>query len=324
MTEVGLVVAFGAGLLSFLSPCVLPLIPGYLSFISGYGLADIREGRGRGRIFAKTLSFVLGFTLVFAALGLLFAGGGAAFGGGVASLGTVRTGVPLSRVFTVAAGIIVIILGVNLVFDFLKILSFERRMLPASAPAGFVGAILFGMAFAAGWSPCIGPILASILLTAAREANFGRSLLLLGAYSLGLALPFIATGLFFDRLKPLLDFFKRHALKVRIVSGILLVSIGLAMAFGRLSLLNSLAARAGFALKSQLISGPERLRYSFASMWLLFALAALIIPLIRKRDLARPLRVAAIVGLTALGLAEVLGILSTPTLIAYWLLFQGA
>ena len=325
MSDPGIFAAFGAGLLSFLSPCVLPLIPAYLSFISGYGLADIRCGNGRGRVMVRTLAFVLGFTIVFAVLGVLFAGGGALLGGGTPKLGLQAAGgISPLKVVMIVAGAVVVILGVNLVFDFLRLLDIEARFHPDKAPRGIFGSIVFGMAFAAGWSPCIGPILASILLFAARDANIAKSVALLGSYSLGLALPFIAVGLFFDRMKPLLDFFKRRAKAVRIVSGLLLVILGLSMIFGKLAFVSSAAVQAGFALKSELAANQSGPRLVATLVWLLLALLVPTLALIRKKSLAHPIRIAFILVFAVLAILEFSGSISTPALVSAWLLFQGA
>jgi cytochrome c-type biogenesis protein len=323
MKDIDVGIALVAGLLSFLSPCVLPLIPSYLSFISGYGLADIRAGKDRGRIITTTLAFVLGFTIVFVVLGLLFAGGGAALGAIGGGTGLLRRGPSLSRILAITAGCIVILLGGNLVFDFAKFLSFEKRVLPSRTPRGYAGALFFGMAFGAGWSPCIGPILASILLVAARAGEASRALLLLGGYSLGLALPFVAVGLFFDRLEPLLAFFKRRAKVVRIVSGVLLMAIGTAMALGRLAIFNSFAFRGGYALKDLIAAVPSLVRYIAAAAWSFLALVVLAIQLARGRGLLRPVPLALLGLFVALLVAELSGLISTPSLIVNWLLFQG-
>ncbi|HUX37156.1 MAG TPA: cytochrome c biogenesis protein CcdA [Rectinemataceae bacterium] len=324
MSEPGLLAAFGAGLLSFLSPCVLPLIPAYLSFISGYGLADIRSGSARGRVMVRTLAFVAGFTIVFAVLGVLFAGGGALLGGGTPKLGLGGGGLSPSKIASIVAGVVIALLGVNLVFDILKVLSLEARFHPDKAPRGILGSVVFGMAFAAGWSPCIGPILASILLVAAREADIAKSLVLLGSYSLGLALPFIAVGLFFDRMKPLLDFFKRRAREVRIASGLLLLALGLSMAFGKLAFVSSAAVQAGFVLKAALTTNPAGPRLVASLIWLAFAALLVALPLIRRKRATQPARIVIAVIFVALAALEISGLISTPTLVSEWLLFQGA
>lgn len=324
MSDPGILAAFGAGLLSFLSPCVLPLIPAYLSFISGYGLADIRSGNARGRVMVRTLAFVAGFTIVFAALGVLFAGGGALLGGGTPKLGLhAAGGLAPSRIASIVAGVVVSMLALNLIFDFLKVLSLEARFHPDKAPKGILGSVVFGMAFAAGWSPCIGPILASILLVAAREADIFKSLVLLGSYSLGLALPFIVVGLFFDRMKPVLDFFKRHATGVRIASGLLLLVLGLSMIFGKLAFVSSAAVQTGFAIKSTLATDPGYAQRFAAIVWLALAAIVIAVPALRRKRLAHPVRIAFLLAFIALAVLDLTGLISTPTLVAEWLLFQG-
>ncbi|HRY54860.1 MAG TPA: cytochrome c biogenesis protein CcdA [Spirochaetia bacterium] len=326
MTAPALGAAFGAGLLSFLSPCVLPLIPGYLSFVSGESLAGIRSGAGRARIASRTAAFAAGFTLVFVALSLVLSGARSILGG-------------LPAALNAAAGILVALLGLNIVFDFAKVLNLEARFHPKAGGGGHAGAFLLGLAFAAGWSPCVGPILASVLLFASGEGNALRSAALLGAYSLGLALPFLAVGLFFERLTPLMSWLKRHGSGLRIGSGLFLVALGAFMALGRLGLLSSLAARAGFALQGALGSRPGLLRLAGSALWT--AAAALVAsPALRGRGAAgsgaaasgpeaaprRPPRarllVALALALTAAG--EAAGLWSTARILASWLLFQGA
>jgi cytochrome c-type biogenesis protein len=230
MSDAGFLSAAAAGILSFVSPCVLPLIPAYLSMVSGYGVADIRAGKGKMRTLARTLAFAAGFTLVFTVLGLAFSGASMLAGGA-------------SRAIAVVAGCLVIVLGLNLVFDFIKFLDLEARLGRVRSPRGYAGAFLLGTAFAAGWTPCVGPMLASILMLAAGGGDAPRAALLLGAYSLGLALPFVAASLFLDRLTPLMDWLKRHGRGVRLVSGAFLVILGALMASGRLDSLSQGATR---------------------------------------------------------------------------------
>ncbi|HET7838738.1 MAG TPA: cytochrome c biogenesis protein CcdA [Rectinemataceae bacterium] len=311
MSDPGILPALGAGLLTFLSPCVLPLIPGYLSFISGYSLAEIREGRLRFRVLGRTAVFIAGFTIVFVAMGLVFAGGGLLLGG-------------LSRAFTIGAGALIALLGLNLIFDFLKFLDLEARFHAKSRPSGYAGAFLVGIAFAAGWSPCVGPILAAILVLAARDSNAGRAALLLGSYSLGLALPFLAAGLFFDRTKALMDGFRRHARLVRVGSGSLLVALGLAMAFGKLGLLSGVAPRLGMALAESLVSNPTPLRIGVASAWALLAALTMGLPLLRGRRVLTAPRIVSSGLFAALAAGELAGLWSLARLISQWLLFRGA
>lgn len=239
MSDVNVFLAIGAGLLSFLSPCVLPLIPAYLSFISGASASDVRHEHVRYRNLFRTLAFVAGFSLVFLVLGTLFTAGTTMLGAGRSQPNFLGIGIPASRLISVVAGSIVIIFGVNMLFNFLGFLALEARFHLNKPARGYPTAFLFGMTFAAGWSPCIGPILASILLVAAQHGDPLRAASLLGAYSLGLGLPFIAASALLDRMTPLLKFFKRRAQMVRIASGLVLIALGLSMVFGRLSSITS-------------------------------------------------------------------------------------
>ncbi len=311
MSDPGLVPALGAGILTFLSPCVLPLIPGYLSFISGYSLQEIREGRGRLRVLARTGVFVAGFTAVFVVLGIVFAGGGLLLGG-------------LSRAFTIASGAVVALLGLNLVFDFIKILNLEARFHATSRPRGYGGAFLVGVAFAAGWSPCVGPILAAILVLAARDSDVSRAAILLAAYSFGLAIPFLAVGLFFDRTRRLMEALKRHATGIRVASGCLLFALGLLMAIGKLGTISSVAPRMGMAMAEALATDPLPPRIAVAAVWLLLAGLSLALPAIRHRRVLTAPRLAWAGVFAALAAGELAGLWSAAHLISQWLLFRGA
>ncbi len=311
MNGVGVLTAAAAGLLSFLSPCVLPLIPAYLSFVSGYGLSDIRSGAARFRVLRRTLAFAAGFAIVFTALGLLFSGASMLMGG-------------LLHRIVLAAGILVILLGFNLIFDFIKVLDLEARFHAVKAPRGYAGAFLVGLAFAAGWSPCVGPILASILLFAAREGKALEAALLLAAYSLGLALPFLATSIFFDRLAPLMSWFKRHAGGVRIASGVLLVVLGAFMALGRLASMSSFATRSGNALSAAVEGSPEASRFAAAALWALIAASIPAVSALRRRKVLTPWRIAFFAAFAALAIGDLAGAWSTARLVAGWLSYQGA
>jgi cytochrome c-type biogenesis protein len=268
MSEVGIPAALAAGLLSFLSPCVLPLVPAYLSMASGYAVADIAAGSVRLRTLARSLAFSAGFTLVFVALGLAFSGVAVLLGG-------------LSRSVSIASGILVIVLGLNLAFDLIRPLSRTAKPGVAGRPAGFLGSLLLGMAFGAGWTPCVGPILASILLAAA-QGGMARAAVLLVAYSAGLALPFLAAGLFFDRLRPALNRLKRHGDAVRLVSAALLVALGALMVLGRLGAASAVAASWGRSLEAAIASSGAAVRRVAAAAWALAA-AAVALPALARR-----------------------------------------
>lgn len=232
MSAIGLIPAFLGGLASFLSPCVLPLIPVYLSMISGYSASEIRAGQGRLRIATRSLAFILGFSSVFSLLSIIIAGTATLLGG-------------MTRVLEIAFGAVVVLLGTNMIFDFIKALGRTLKLGPklqsAKNPLGYGGAFVLGAAFGAGWTPCVGPVLSSILLVAAQGRNIANAVGLLFAYSLGLGLPFLLAGLFLDRLSPLFGWFKRHSVIVRVISGLCIVILGVVMILGKLSSLAQLA-----------------------------------------------------------------------------------
>ncbi len=259
----GMLAALGAGLLSFLSPCVLPLIPIYLSFISGESAAALKTGTvSRFFILRRSLFFVAGFTFIFVLLAIIF-GGGMRFLGSSASL-----------IINRAAGALVIILALNTLFDFIPFLRGEARFDAAKTgtPPGILKAFLLGMAFAAGWTPCIGPVLSGILVFAGQSGNIARAALLLTLYSAGLGIPFILAGLFLDKAQPVLNFFKKHGRAVKIVSGLLLLVFGLMILTGGLQNITVAFLKAGYALEELSQTGPQWFRplAAFLSRWLTF------------------------------------------------------
>lgn len=230
--NVTILAAFGAGLLSFISPCVLPLIPGYLSYVSGLSLDEMRGGAvpvaaggaavatapaaaARRQVVLASLAFILGFSLVFVALGA-----------SASALGQFLTA--RLRILSRIAGAIVIIFGLH-TMGVLRIewLYQEKRVHTTKQPAGLLGAALVGTAFAFGWTPCLGPILAGILAVAATQDTVGDGVRLLAAYSLGLGVPFLATALAIDRFFAAFAKIRRHYHKIELASGALLVVIGL-------------------------------------------------------------------------------------------------
>jgi len=218
VAEVGILVAFAAGVLGFLSPCIVPLIPGYISFVSGVALHDLdpRERRRHlARVLAATALFVLGFALVFTALGA-----SASLVGGF----VLTNRVWLSRV----GGIVVLLLGMA-VLARAPFLLRERRIHLTRRPVGLVGAIPVGMAFGFAWTPCVGPVLAAVLTLAATQQDAATGATLLFAYALGLGLPFLVAAtalvLAFDTLGVL----RRLTGPMTALSGAFLVVMGLAL-----------------------------------------------------------------------------------------------
>jgi cytochrome c-type biogenesis protein len=216
--SVGIFVAFSAGLLSFLSPCVLPLVPSYIGFLTGM---TAPEAVNRRRItVTHALFFVLGFTLVFLALGA----GASVFGSALKSH---------KLLVAQIGGVLIIIFGLwTLGVIKLPFLEREQRLQVDEKPVGYLGSSLVGMAFAAGWVPCIGPILGAILMLAGSQADFGRGMGLLAAYSAGLAIPFLLAAFALDAFLGWFKSFRRHLGTVKIVSGVLLIAVGILMVSG--------------------------------------------------------------------------------------------
>ena len=221
--SLGVTISFTAGLLSFLSPCVLPLIPSYVSFITGLSLEDVQRSRRVAVI--HSLLFILGFTLIFLALGATAT---------VLGRLLLRHRDWVGRV----GGVLVIVLGLYLLGVFnVGVLARERRVHIADKPLGYLGTVLVGMAFAAGWTPCIGPILGGVLTYTASSADLDRGLLLLFAYSLGLALPFLLAAMMIDRFMSLFRRYRGALVWTSRASGALLVLVGLLMLTGSMTAL---------------------------------------------------------------------------------------
>jgi cytochrome c-type biogenesis protein len=218
-------VAFLAGLLSFLSPCVLPLVPSYLSYVTGMsGVAEIRSRRHLALLHATL--FVVGFSLIFIALGAT----ATAFG---------RLLNAYQHWLERVGGALIVVFGLYTV-GALKIglLSREARIQLGDKPLGYLGSALAGMAFGAGWTPCIGPILGSILLYTSSQADFGRGLSLLLAYSLGLAIPFLVAAGALEAFLGWFQRFRKYIGWVERIAGALLVVVGVMMMFGLFTLLS--------------------------------------------------------------------------------------
>ena len=207
-----LTVAFGAGLISFLSPCVLPLIPGYISYISGNSLNELIEKK-IVNLFPIIL-FTIGFSIVFII-----------FGAASTLLGQVL--LQNSNELRIGAGLIIIILSLHIIGVInLKFLNFEKRI-ETKSNTNFYSPIIIGMAFAFGWTPCIGPILGSILVLAATEESLNKGILLLSFYSLGLAIPFILSGYLIQKFLIFSKSFKKNIVLVSKVGGIILLITGI-------------------------------------------------------------------------------------------------
>ena len=243
MGEITIAIAALAGLGSFLAPCILPMIPAFLSYISGTTITEIQRNKGtinlvsnRINVFLNTIFFVLGFSVVFSVIGVII---NSVLASSAASL--------ISG-FNQVGGIIIIGFGVFMLLSTkINKLNFERKFLPNRTKASYPLSFLFGLAFATGWTPCIGPILGSILTLAA--ASPGQAFTLLLTYSFGLGIPFILMGLFFSRFTRLIRALSKHLKYYSIIMGSFIILMGV------LVYTNQLATIASFPLLNNLLLG---------------------------------------------------------------------
>ncbi|HEX5633993.1 MAG TPA: cytochrome c biogenesis protein CcdA, partial [Gemmatimonadales bacterium] len=216
--NLGFLVAFLAGILSFLSPCVLPLVPSYVGFLTGMSLPELTSRKRIALLHA--LCFVAGFSLIFVLLG--------------ASATALGRALKYNQVWlTRVGGLLIFVFGLYCLGLFkVGALQMERRVHLQDKPVGFLGSVLVGMAFGAGWTPCIGPILGAILSLATVEADVGRGMLLLGAYSAGLAVPFLLAAVAVEQFFDWFQRFRKYLPWVMRTSGVLLVIVGILMMTG--------------------------------------------------------------------------------------------
>lgn len=228
MNDVNIGTSFLAGILSFLSPCVLPLVPGYISYLSGLSLEELSKESSDQKsqtkqVFFSSFFFVLGFSLVFTLLGA-----SATFAGKFLA--------EHLQIFSKIAGGIIILFGLHTTGILpIRWLYYEKRLQTRSLAPGIVGSLLMGLAFAFGWTPCIGPILAGILALAATETTIFRGMFLLAVYSLGLGIPFILTGMGMSQFLKFFSSYKKFIRWGEMFAGILLIFIGVLIFSGRLT-----------------------------------------------------------------------------------------
>jgi cytochrome c-type biogenesis protein len=235
--QISLFAAFAAGLLSFVSPCVLPLVPSYISYITGLSVERLSDPAERRRfrisIMLNSLLFIAGFSCVFIA-----------FGASASLIGQML--IIYQDYLRKIGGLLIIGFGLYLLGALnLGFLSRERRLHFGSRPAGYVGSFLIGVAFAAGWTPCVGPVLGTILLYAGTTESLADGVMLLGCYSLGLGLPLFATALGVDRFLSYFKQIRAYLWGVSTVSGAFLVVVGLMIYANSLTMITSLLERYG-------------------------------------------------------------------------------
>jgi cytochrome c-type biogenesis protein len=231
MTEINVLIAVTAGILSFLSPCVLPIVPSYLSFVTGMTVEDLQESTDRRAVMVHASLFVAGFSAIFILLGA-----GASFLGVFFAANREW----IARI----GGVLIIVLGLHLmgVFRILPLLR-ERRLHLSDKPAGHLGTLAVGAAFGAGWTPCIGPVLGAILTLAGTSDTIWTGMGLLAAYSAGLAIPFLLAALAFDKFLNTFRRFRRFIPVLEKASGLLLVILGLLLVTGSFTILTGFLTR---------------------------------------------------------------------------------
>lgn len=226
MDNISFILAFSAGLLSFLSPCVLPLIPAYVSYLTGSAVSDIKTGRDKLNLLYKSIGFILGFSLVFIVLGASVSTIGKLFNSNLDILRKI-------------GGIIVIIFGLHITGIFkIRLFYYEKRLLPFGESSKSIGSVFVGMAFAAGWTPCIGPILSSILIYAGSMATIGKGILLLVMYSAGLAVPFLFTAIAIGSFSKYFKKLSKYLPVISVISGILMIAMGVLIFTNRLTIIS--------------------------------------------------------------------------------------
>jgi cytochrome c-type biogenesis protein len=223
------IAAFFAGVISFLSPCVLPLVPGYVSLISGAGVEQLQEQNSDllKKVMLNSIAFILGFSIVFVSLGAISTSVGQLLAMYKARL-------------AVISGVVIIIFGLHLTGIFqIKALLADTRLHQLKGGSTAWGAFVIGFAFAFGWTPCVGPILAVILGFAAAQDSVMKGVLLLAIYSMGLAVPFLLTSLGIERFLKFYSRFRSHMHALEVASGVLLILIGGLLVFGRFTLISN-------------------------------------------------------------------------------------
>lgn len=235
-TNLSLILAFGAGVLSFASPCVLPLVPAYIGHLAGHVL-DKEGAASRARTLAHAATFVLGFTVVFVALGA-----------SVGLIGFLVQDLIKSLAFRVIAGTVLVVMGLHMA-GILRIGALYRDtrfQMKANPRLGLLSSFLIGVIFAAGWTPCIGPILGAILGLGLMHGTVVQATLLLTAYSLGLGVPFLVAGYALEHATRLIRRLNRHAHAVELTSGGLMVAMGFVVMFNVMTWIAAFASRLGY------------------------------------------------------------------------------
>ena len=226
MKDISILLAFSAGLLSFLSPCVLPLIPAYVSYLTGSSIEELKDGKAKFSTLSKSFGFVLGFSIVFILMGV-----------SITSLGNLL--ITHKDLFRKVGGTLIVVFGLHTLRVFkVKLFYREKRFLYFDKIKGPFSSVIMGIAFAAGWTPCIGPILSSILIYATSMNSVGKGVLLLIMYSLGLAVPFILTAMAIGGFLKQFRKFSKYLPIISTLSGVLMIIMGVMIFMNKLTILS--------------------------------------------------------------------------------------
>lgn len=226
MNDIPILLAFSAGLLSFLSPCVLPLVPAYVSYLTGSSIEELKDDKAKLFTLYKSFGFVLGFSIIFILMGV-----------SITSLGKLL--ITHKDLFRKVGGTLIVVFGLHTLGVFkVKLFYREKRFLYFDKIKGPFSSVIMGMAFAAGWTPCIGPILSSILIYATSMDSVGKGVLLLIMYSLGLAVPFILTAMAIGSFTKQFKKFSKYLPIISTISGVLMIIIGIMIFMNKLAILS--------------------------------------------------------------------------------------
>jgi len=226
LKDISLLLAFSAGLLSFLSPCVLPLVPAYVSYLTGSSIEDLKDDKAKLFTLYKSLGFVLGFSIIFILMGV-----------SITSLGKLL--ITHKDLFRKVGGTLIVVFGLHTIGVFkIKLFYREKRFLLFDKVKGPFSSVIMGMAFATGWTPCIGPILSSILIYATSMNSIGKGVSLLIIYSLGLSVPFILTAMAIGSFTKHFRKFSKYLPIISTISGVLMIIIGIIIFVNKLAILS--------------------------------------------------------------------------------------
>ena len=225
-----LLISFAGGIIAFLSPCTLPLLPVYISYISGVGIKEEIDGKKRLKMVLSTLAFVIGFTIIFVLMAIV-----------VSYFGNIARKILYNDILYQIVGILVIIMGIQMtgIFKF-RFLNREKKVELEFKKRGYLISMFLGMAFAIGWSPCTGPILGSVLALAATSATVYQGVLYLIAFSLGLGIPFLIIGFFMEYFTKIIRKSGKVVSVISIISGVVLIIMGTVLFFNKLSFISGL------------------------------------------------------------------------------------